>query len=170
MLYPSIYGLELSDIQQFLDTLEAPILWTKKAATHRFFTCPIAKEGEINDSAMLVSQKLGCTTLGFLDLLNRDYIIQEHHEPKQLRKGKKSARTEQRWCRYWSTKLNLKRIREDAQPADNIKRESPCLHWRRGHWRTLHRGEPNEQRIWVDRCLVGDPAKGFHQPDYEAVA
>jgi hypothetical protein len=44
--------------------------------------------------------------------------------------------------------------------------ESPCLHWRRGHSRTLHRGSEFESATWVRRCLVGDPDKGFVAPRY----
>jgi hypothetical protein len=44
--------------------------------------------------------------------------------------------------------------------------ESPCLHWRRGHSRTLHRGSEFESTTWVRRCLVGDPDKGFIAPSY----
>lgn len=44
--------------------------------------------------------------------------------------------------------------------------ESPRLHWRRGHWRALHRGSEFESKAWVRRCLVGDPARGFIHKDY----
>jgi hypothetical protein len=43
---------------------------------------------------------------------------------------------------------------------------SPSLHWRRGHWRMLHRGSEFEGRAWVRPCLVGDPDKGFVKSAY----
>lgn len=39
--------------------------------------------------------------------------------------------------------------------------DSPALHWRRGHWRVYNRGSNFESTGWVQRCLVGDPAKGY---------
>lgn len=44
----------------------------------------------------------------------------------------------------------------------NGTHESPRLHLRRGHIRKL----PTGKRIWVQSCLVGDPAKGFSDKDY----
>jgi hypothetical protein len=56
--------------------------------------------------------------------------------------------------------LNLAAIRRAARrPAGS--HESPCLHWRRGHERILHRGSEFEGRTWVRRCLVGDPSRGY---------
>lgn len=47
--------------------------------------------------------------------------------------------------------------------------ESPRLHWRRGHWRVLHRGSEFESRAWVNKCLVGDLERGFIAKDYRLV-
>jgi hypothetical protein len=47
--------------------------------------------------------------------------------------------------------------------------ESPRLHWRRGHWRVLHRRSEFEKQAWVRRCLVGDPNKGFVRTQYRLV-
>jgi hypothetical protein len=51
------------------------------------------------------------------------------------------------------------RVRRSTPQGDT--HESPALHWRRGHWRVYHRGSNFEQTGWVQRCLVGDPAKGY---------
>lgn len=64
--------------------------------------------------------------------------------------------------------LNLAAVRGIAKPAEG-SHESPRLHWRRGHWRVLHRGEPAERRTWIKRCLVGDVDKGWVHKDYRMV-
>lgn len=61
--------------------------------------------------------------------------------------------------------LNMGAVRRVARPADGTH-ESPRLHWRRGHWRLLHRGSEFENQTWVKRCLVGDPDRGFVHKDY----
>jgi hypothetical protein len=53
-------------------------------------------------------------------------------------------------------------------PAASLH-ESPCLHWRRGHWRTLHRQSEFEKRTWINKMLVGDPSKGFVRHSYKLV-
>jgi len=57
--------------------------------------------------------------------------------------------------------LNLAETRKRAITARLGEHESPMLHWRRGHWRTLHRLSEFERRTWIKRCLVGNPEKGF---------
>jgi hypothetical protein len=52
-----------------------------------------------------------------------------------------------------------RRVKQDSRNV--MKHESPALHWRTGHWRTLHRYSEFEKRVWVKRCLVGDPAHGY---------
>lgn len=64
--------------------------------------------------------------------------------------------------------LNLAAVRKLAKPAEGTH-ESPRLHWRRGHWRVIHRGKPIERRAWVKRCLVGDVDKGWVHKDYRMV-
>lgn len=50
---------------------------------------------------------------------------------------------------------------EDGMRADDEKRRSPRLHWRRGH----HRQYPN-YRIWMEWQLVGNPDLGFIDKHY----
>jgi hypothetical protein len=47
--------------------------------------------------------------------------------------------------------------------------DSPALHWRRGHWRVYARGSNFEKTGWVNRCLVGDPDKGYRRVQYRLV-
>jgi hypothetical protein len=56
--------------------------------------------------------------------------------------------------------VNVPAIQRVAS-ATSGTHESPALHWRRGHWRTLHRASERETRTWVRCHLVGDPSKGF---------
>jgi len=55
------------------------------------------------------------------------------------------------------------RYRASRNTPQGDTHESPALHWRRGHWRVYHRGSNFEQTGWVQRCLVGDPAKGYQR-------
>lgn len=57
--------------------------------------------------------------------------------------------------------VNVPAVRRMARATPSGDHEPPCLHWRRGHWRVLHRGSEFEDKTWVRKCLVGDPAKGF---------
>lgn len=63
-------------------------------------------------------------------------------------------------CEHKVLTINTAAARSAARPATGTH-ESPRLHWRRGHWRHLATG-----KVWVRRCLVGDPARGFVEKDY----
>ena len=65
--------------------------------------------------------------------------------------------------------VNVPAVHSAAQKTARGTHESPCLHWRRGHDRTLHRGSEFERSTWVSKCLVGDPSKGFVRNDYQLV-
>jgi hypothetical protein len=63
--------------------------------------------------------------------------------------------------------LNVPAVRRAVAGATKAQgHESPALHWRRGHWRVLHRGSEFEKNAWVRKCLVGDPDKGFVSNTY----
>lgn len=62
--------------------------------------------------------------------------------------------------------INTGAVRKASRSTALKSHESPCLHWRRGHWRVLHRGSEFESKTWVRRCLVGDPSLGFVRKDY----
>jgi len=63
------------------------------------------------------------------------------------------------------TVLNLARrtVRGDRAPdrASEEKRQSPRLHFRRGHWRHY-----DTRRVWINWQLVGDPDLGFVNKHY----
>jgi hypothetical protein len=65
--------------------------------------------------------------------------------------------------------INTAAVRRAVAGKRLLKHESPRLHWRRGHWRVLHRGSEFESRAWVRRCLVGDPSRGSVHKDYRIV-
>jgi hypothetical protein len=70
---------------------------------------------------------------------------------------------------YRIVTLNLAETRRRVSGVRLMKHESPMLHWRRGHWRTLGRMSEFEKRTWVKRCLVGNPDKGFVNKHYRAI-
>lgn len=82
---------------------------------------------------------------------------------KRAKKGKTPAASEKR-----VVTLNTPALLREAKKPEGTH-ESPRLHWRRGHWRVLDRGTPEERKTWVKRTLVGDPEKGFIHKDYRVV-
>jgi hypothetical protein len=65
--------------------------------------------------------------------------------------------------------INVAAVRRVVARTKLQSHESPRLHWRRGHWRVLHRFSEFEDRVWVRRCLVGDPDRGFVEKDYRLI-
>lgn len=65
--------------------------------------------------------------------------------------------------------LNLAETRRRAKVAPSNSHESPRLHWRRGHYRTIGRMSEFERRSWIRRCLVGDVDKGFVSKLYRPI-
>lgn len=57
--------------------------------------------------------------------------------------------------------VNVAAVKREAGYITLGHHESPALHWRRGHYRMLHRGTDDQKTTWVRRCLVGDPDRGF---------
>lgn len=66
--------------------------------------------------------------------------------------------------------VNVSAVRRLASKTAVGKHESPCLHWRRGHWKVLHRGSEFEKRAWWSKTLVGDPDKGYVKRNYKLVS
>jgi hypothetical protein len=48
-------------------------------------------------------------------------------------------------------------------------RLAPRLHFRRSHIRTLYRGEPNQRRILIPRCLVNPGANAEVSHEYRII-
>jgi hypothetical protein len=106
----------------------------------------------------------GLLVLGMLNLM-RDKLVSEEFaaDPKPWvnRKRLEAGKYPLSGNRTTIT-LNVGAVRRLIASAPVVTtHESPTLHWRRGHWRVLHRFSEFEKRTWIRRCLVGDPSKGF---------
>lgn len=124
--------------------------------------------GDCNNPVNEVMVSHGATFLvAILTLLDEKLIsseVKDDPAPKlnkaRIKRGKLPISSERRVLT-----INTAAVRRIAQkPAGT--HESPRLHWRRGHWRILHRGSEFESQTWVRRCLVGDPERGFIHKDY----
>jgi hypothetical protein len=65
--------------------------------------------------------------------------------------------------------INTAAVRRTVTATKLHTHESPRLHWRRGHWRVIHRFSEFEGRTWIRRCLVGNPDRGFVDKDYRVI-
>lgn len=116
--------------------------------------------------------KLAATRLLGVMALLKERLVFDDLIPDPDPKGseKRAARNQLPWTSDSHVlKVNVPAVRSAVRAsggADHGSHSSPALHWRRGHWRTLHRGSEFETRAWVRKCLVGDPAKGFIQGSY----
>lgn len=90
--------------------------------------------------------------------------FQVHTNRKHRKKGKGPIGSD-----YRVLTLNLAAVRRSASRTARKQHESPRLHWRRGHWRVLHRMSEYEKRVWVRKALVGDPDKGYVSKDYSLI-
>jgi hypothetical protein len=109
--------------------------------------------------------------VGISTLLNEHLIATEiRPDPapqlnaKRIKKGRLPLSAETRVLT-----INTAAVRRATRGTSLLKHESPRLHWRRGHWRIMHRGSEFESKAWVRRCLVGDPARGSIHKDYRVV-
>jgi len=108
--------------------------------------------------------------IGTLTLMNEKFVASQFFPdpaPNLTKARMKRGRLPTDGARFVIT-VNVAAVRRVARPAQGTH-ESPCLHWRRGHPRVLHRGSEFESKIWIPRCLVGDPARGYISKDYRLV-
>lgn len=119
-------------------------------------------------------QLAGNAVIGVLDLLRDNFIGSElvpdlypHISKKRMAKGKHPLSADR-----MVLTLNVAALRHSTNRSTPLQaHESPCLHWRRGHWRLLHRFSEFERQTWVKRCLVGDPDKGYTgSPIYRVIS
>lgn len=109
-----------------------------------------------------IAQKTARRVAGVMKLLS-EHLLTDRIDPDPDPLG--SAKREKRNQLPWTAEthvltVNVPAVRRAASTTTEAH-ESPCLHWRRGHHRTLHRGSEFEKITWVRPCLVGDPDKGF---------
>jgi hypothetical protein len=133
-----------------------------------FFEC---MNDEGNPAATLNIKEGAIFLLGALTLLNEHLLATEvRPDPaprlnaSRAKKGKLPLSCETRVLT-----INTGAVRRAVHGRKLLQHESPRLHWRRGHWRVLHRGSEFESKAWVRRCLVGDPSRGSVHKDYRVV-
>lgn len=109
--------------------------------------------------------------VGAVSLLSDKLLASEHlpDPAPKLTKARAKRGRPRLTSDYYVLKVNVAAIRDAASKNPVGTHESPKLHWRRGHWRVLHRGSEFESKIRVKHCLVGDPAKGYAAKGYRLV-
>jgi hypothetical protein len=125
---------------------------------------------ETNDDTAQLTTKGALALLGILTLMEERLLVNTAQQSvpdavneKRRKNGIKPVPP------HRVLTLNLAETRRRAKTSPLQKHESPMLHWRRGHWRTLGRMSEFETRTWVKRCLVGDPDKGFVSKHYKPI-
>ena len=109
------------------------------------------------------AQRGGKLVLGVLTLLRDRLLLSEaapDPKPWVNRKRQQHGKLPLSSARNILT-VNVAAVRQATSGTRLGHHESPALHWRRGHWRMLHRDSDEARRTWVRRCLVGDPDRGF---------
>lgn len=105
--------------------------------------------------------------LGVITLLEERLLREQECRPLSDKANRKRLVSGARAVRpYRVLTLNVAEAKRRTRGVMLQEHESPRLHWRRGHWRTLGRLSEFERRTWVRRCLVGDPEKGFVAKHY----
>lgn len=102
------------------------------------------------------------------------YVVEKRNAPGQLRDRARMAKTARLkpWLRNDLPSLILidpSRVADYGHPATvrHDDRSSPRLHPRRGHWRTLHRGEDDERKTWVRPAWIGADAWDHQGAHYQ---
>ncbi len=130
-----------------------------------------------NSAADYIVNRSAILILGILSLMSEKLLLDEtlpDPTPWSTRKRVKSGKPPKSGETHIIT-VNVPAVRYAVSQSNetNLRNEqvaSPALHWRRGHWRTLHRGSEFESRTWVKKCLVGDPNKGFTESTYRVTS
>ena len=150
-------------------------IWHKQEWANRIDDksyCPVYIDPcwQVSDERANFIRNKSALLLGLLALLQEKLLLQTKNPGLSL---VKNARRKQQnkvpVYPYRVLTLNLAETRRRTKSVALHHHESPMLHWRRGHWRTLHRGSEFESRSWIRRCLVGDPDKGFAAKHYRPI-
>lgn len=132
----------------------------------------ILEERAVNEEEKMEITFAAVMLLGTLALLEEHFVadrIEPDPSPKWTKYRRSNGRLPQTGPSHVLT-VNVAALRTAARNNQLGSHESPLLHWRRGHRRVLHRGSEFEKSTWVNRCLVGDPDKGYQTPrDIELV-
>ena len=117
---------------------------------------------EFNDISQVMPMCFGILSLMKEKLINSYEVITSQKSKKKKKNGPIGSD-------YRVLTLNLAQARRMSSGSRLKKHESPRMHWRRGHWRTIHRYTEDERNVWINKMLVGDPDKGFVNKDYALV-
>lgn len=138
--------------------------------TVEYHPVDIEAGGRRDEKHMPVAYRGAMLTVGLLTLMEERLLLNRKvNGAGSTKNARRAHKNEGPLLPYRIVTLNLAETRRRAKRATLRAHESPRLHWRRGHWRTLHRLSEFESRTWVRRCLVGDPDKGFVPKHYRAV-
>jgi hypothetical protein len=127
--------------------------------------------GAFNPASEVAVENTAKLLLGVLMLLSDKLLSSEtlpDPAPKLSKAREKRGQLPITGARH-VLRVNVGALRAATRPIPVGSHESPCLHWRRGHWRVLHRGSEFESKAWVRKCLVGDPARGYAAKGYRLV-
>lgn len=117
------------------------------------------------------SETLAIRLLGILSLLKDKLIatdiLPDPHIKETMRRIRRGLPPTSSLSRVLT--VNVSAVRRATKKIASSSHESPCLHWRRGHWRVNFRGSEFETSRWINKCLVGDPDKGFVKKSYRLV-
>jgi hypothetical protein len=124
-------------------------------------------EGNQTDETKKTGQRYGLRVAGVLKLLKERLLVDRiEPDPDPVGSMKREKRNQLPWTGETHVlSVNVPAVRQ-ATTTPIGTHESPRLHWRRGHHRTLYRGSEREFETWVRPCLVGDPDKGFVRSSY----
>ncbi len=124
----------------------------------------MARSLEMNMTAMIGDLRFLITVFAFL---NYDYVIYEDSSKpkvKHIRHGRRVPENEFKTVSIDLPKRCVVARRGILTGTGTSKRQ----HWRRGHQRVYRDAKGNEtKRVWIEPQLVGDPANGMIEHDYE---
>jgi len=88
-------------------------------------------------------------------LMSKGVETTRHEPPAKLNKARAKKGKPGIGTRF-TVKINLSQAHDiDGESIAGYKRGSPRMHWRRGHFRTIHRGEENERVVPVPPMIIG---------------
>lgn len=125
---------------------------------------PVEIPNDVNDRLSIGGERL----LAILTLMS-DKLVSVEYQPDpapQLTKAREKRGRLPTTSAMHIVTINVAAVRRVTRGIKLGTHESPCLHWRRGHDRVLHRGSEFEKKIWINRMLVGDPDRGYASKQY----
>lgn len=117
--------------------------------------------GEVAESGCKESMQENATLCAiFLSAINCTNVRRVEHKPSRLKQQMRARHGKPPLFSYWTLELDL--TRPESHESLGGTHASPRVHLRRGHARQYAPGK----WCWVQRCTVGDKAKGMVHKDY----